>query len=198
VESRPTPNWDIYAAYTVSWLYGHGAEQLGQIAGYIGSSQFYNPREAMYFDGYLPEDHRHNLKFHASYTWKGLVVGALFNYISGSPLSKSFFNQTDGSFTNYRAPQGNDPGKGSTSLSTPNDPSQWSELRLPDQIQVDVRLGYDFHALIGQHLILMADLFNLFNLSAVDGLDTSNSSTFATVTSRQRPFRFEIGVRYVY
>jgi hypothetical protein len=44
----------------------------------------------------------------------------------------------------------------------------------------------------------MADIFNLFNLSAVEGLDTSNSSTFATVTARQRPFRFEIGVRYVY
>ncbi len=198
VESRPTPAWDFYAAYTLSWTYGHGAEQLGQIGGYIGSSAFYNPREAMFFDGYLPEDHRHNLKLRASYTWKGLVIGALFNYISGSPLSKGFFNQTDGGFTNYRSPQGTDPGKGSSALSTPNNPQQWSEFRLPDLVNIDLRIGYDFHEFIHQHVILMADFFNLLNLSGVTGIDTSNSSTFSTVQARQNPLRFEVGVRYVY
>jgi len=198
IESRPTPNWDIYAAYTLSWTFGHGAEQLGQVGGYFGTSAFYNPRQAMFFDGFLPEDHRHNLKFRASYNWKGLNVGALFNYLSGAPLSKYFFNQNDGGYTNLRAPQGNDPGQGSNPLSTPNDPNKWSEFRLPDTLAVDLRLGYDFHQLIRQHIILMADFFNLFNLGGVTGLDTSDSSTFATVQGRQRPFRFEIGLRYVY
>jgi hypothetical protein len=197
VESKPTQNWDFYAAYTLSWLYGHGAEQLGQVGGYIGSSAFYNPRETMFFDGYLPEDTRHNLKVRASYTFHGLVIGGLFNYVSGTPISKQFFNTNDGGYTNLRAPQGNDPGKGA-GLSTPNDPGRWSEFRLPDTISLDLRMGYDFNALIHQHIILMADFFNLFNLSTPTSLDNTNSSTFATVTARQRPFRFELGLRYVY
>jgi hypothetical protein len=188
-ESRPTPNWDIYAAYTVSWTYGVGS---------VRNTPYYNPRQFMFYDGFLPEDHRHNLKLRASYTWNGLSVGALFNYLSGAPISKDFFNQTDGAYDDLRAPQGNDPGQGHQSLATANDPKKWAELRLPDQVSVDLRLGYDFHQLIKQHILLMLDFFNLFDLNGVTDVDTTNSSTYATVTGRQRPFRFEIGLRYTY
>ena len=96
-ESRPSRNLDLYAAYTLSWLYGPGAEELGQISGSeAGNSQYYNPRQAVFFDGFLPEDVRHALKLRASYTWGGLVVGAFMRYQSGSPLSKRFFSPYDG------------------------------------------------------------------------------------------------------
>jgi hypothetical protein len=198
VESRPTPNWDFYAAYTLAWLYGTAAEELGQVSGtVIGTSAFYNNRQKFLYDGFLPEDRRHALKFRASYNYHGLGIGALFFYFSGTPLSKAFFNQNDGTFSNKRAPQGLDPGAGSA-LSSPNDPTKWSEFRLPDQLEVDLRLAYDFNDLIHQHIILMADFFNLFNLSAPAFLDNTNTTTFASVQGRQAPFRFEVGLRYAY
>jgi hypothetical protein len=185
--------------YTASWLYGTGGEELGQIGGYFGSSPNYNPRQRQFFTGFLPEDRRHNLKLRASYNWRGVIIGALFNYMSGAPRSKYYFNQTDQGHTNLRSPQGTEPGfVASNPLSTPNDPGRWSEFRLPDVIQVDVRLGYDFHSLIKQHIILMLDFFNAFNLASANEVQTANIDSFGTVLGRQRPFRFQIGLRYVY
>jgi hypothetical protein len=192
VEARPTPNWDIFAAYTLSWLYGPGAEQLGNIGGVEpGFSPFYNPRQTMFYDGFLPEDHRHNLKIRLSYTWKGLTIGGLFTYLSGAPLSKSYFNPYDGSYTNHRAPQGNDP-------VTPNDYSKWSEFRMPDLVQLDTRISYDFSGLIKAHVIVLADFFNIWDLQSATALDNTDVATFATVQNRQKPFRFQLGLRYLY
>ncbi len=201
VESRPTDNWDFYAAYTLSWLYGTQADELGQISGItngVGVSAFYNPRQKMFYDGFLPEDRRHALRVRASYTTHGLQGGVLLFYWSGTPLSTAYYNQNDAQYSNRRGPQGNDPGKTTNPLGSPNDPSQWSEFRLPDQLEIDLRLAYDFHDLIKQHVMLMADFFNLFNLSTPLYLDNTNTTTFSTVQGRVSPFRFEVGLRYSY
>jgi hypothetical protein len=200
VEARPTPNWDFYAAYTLSWLYGTQSEELGQVtyttAGYTA---FYNPRQKAFYDGFLPEDRRHALKARVSYSFHGLTAGALFFYFSGNPLSRAYWNGYDGDYTNKRAPQGLDPGSTSGNpRATQNDPARWSEFRIPDQVQLDLRLAYDFHDLVRQHIILIADVFNVFNLAAPSFIDTTNSTSYATVQARQAPFRFEIGLRYVY
>jgi hypothetical protein len=192
IEAKPTPNWEIWAAYTLSWTYGPGNEQLGQINGSEpGNSAFYNPRQRIFYDGFLPDDHRHNLKLRLAYSWKGLTVGGLFSYISGAPLSKGYFNGFDGGYTNHRAPQGLDPG-------SPNNTGAWTELRLPDLVSVDARVSYDFHSLIKQHLIVIADLFNLFNLQNGTGIDNTDTATYGTVQGRQKPFRFQVGLRYLY
>jgi hypothetical protein len=193
-ESRPTPNLDIYAAYTLSWLYGPGNEQLGQIYNGGGArSPFYNPRTTQFFDGFLLDDVRHQLKIHGSYVWHGLNLGVNFAYNTGSPVSKRFYNRLDGDYTLLRAPQGTDPGTG-------NDAKNISEFRLPDLLQVDARIAYDFHELIkGQHhLTLIADLFNLFNLNGVTSISTRDVPTFAQVVNRQTPFKFQLGLRYQY
>ncbi len=31
VESRPTPNWDVYAGYTLSWLFGTATDEVGEL-----------------------------------------------------------------------------------------------------------------------------------------------------------------------
>jgi len=195
-ESRPSRNLDLYAAYTLSWLYGPGAEELGQISGSeAGSSQYYNPRQAVFFDGFLPEDVRHSLKLRASYSWHGLVLGAFLRYQSGSPLSKRFFNAFDGDFTLRRSPQGTDPGAGNSAAAI-------AEFRTPDTMEVDARAAYDFHELLTRdgrhHLMLIADLFNLFDLGNAVGVEVRDLPTFGTVTRRQQPFRFQIGLRYTY
>jgi hypothetical protein len=207
VESRPSPNWDIYAAYTLSWLYGPGAEELGQIGGSeVGNSGFYNPRQKQFYDGFLPEDTRHVLKLRASYVWHGLNLGATFNYMTGQPGTKTFFNQNDGGYTNRRSPSGTDPGATSSNArASLNDPTRWSEFRSPDVIQVNARLAYDFSELIKQHIILIFDFFNLFNLGAAQRpngngfpLQQENISSYGQVIGRQTPFQFQLGLRYLY
>jgi hypothetical protein len=192
-ESRPSPNLDIYVAYTLSWLYGPGAEELGLIGGgEAGNSQFYNPRQYQNFDGFLPEDVRHSLKIRASYNWKGLVMGAFLRYQTGSPLTKLYFNVFDGGYTLRRSSQGTDP-------SSPNDPQAVAEFRIPDRMEIDLRVAYDlFSVLHPHHLQIIADLFNLFDLGTATGVESRDLPTFGTVASRQAPFRFQLGLKYSY
>ncbi|HEX6839318.1 MAG TPA: hypothetical protein VF334_22225, partial [Polyangia bacterium] len=188
-EARPNDHFDFYAGYTLAWLYGPAAEELGQINGSeIGNSQYYNPRQAQFYDGYLPEDVRHNIKVRASYSWHGLTGGIFVNFLSGAPLSKKFFNPYDGNYTNLRSPQGTEPGAG-------NSPSAIAEFRLPDTLTVNARVQYDFSDLIKQHIIVIADAFNLFDLDAATSVESRVVPTFATVIKRQTPFRFQLGLR---
>ncbi|HEX9102929.1 MAG TPA: hypothetical protein VF997_12040, partial [Polyangia bacterium] len=163
--------------------------------GEAGSSPFYNPRQAVLYDGFLPEDVRHTLKLRASYDWRGLVVGAFVRYQSGAPLTKRFFDAGDGDFTLRRSPQGTEPGAGNSAAAI-------AAFRLPDTIEVDARVAYDFHALLTgdgrHHLQLIADLFNLFDLGGAVAIEARDLPTFGAVTRRQQPFRFQIGLRYTY
>lgn len=181
--ARPSPHLDFYAAYTLSWLYGPGGEELGEVSGSeAGHSPFYNPRQSIFFDGFLPEDVRHAFKLRASYDWRGLVVGAILRYQSGAPFARLFYSPYDGGYTLRRTPE--------------------DALRLPDTVEVDLRAAYDFHALLTRdgrhHLQLIADLFNLFDLGAPVAIEARDLPTFGTVTRRQEPFRFQIGLRYTY
>jgi Carboxypeptidase regulatory-like domain/TonB dependent receptor-like, beta-barrel/TonB-dependent Receptor Plug Domain len=191
IESRPTDNWDLYFAYTLSWLYGSAGEQFsGQVNGTNGP--FFNPRQTHLWDGFLPEDVRHILKLRVSYNWKGLNAGFFFTYQTGAPVSREYFQFTDGNYVNLRGPTGTDPG------GNPNNPRGFAELRLPDLMQLDLRASYDFHALIRQHIVLIVDFFNLFNLRATNGIENRDLPTFGQVTSRQQPFRFQLALRYMY
>jgi len=190
-EARPSDHWDIYLGYTLSWLYGTGAEQFsGQVNGTLGP--YYNPRQTIFYDGFLPEDVRHQLKLRVAYDTHGFNVGGFLEYTSGTIAgTKSFFNYIDGGTENYRSPQGTEPFK-------KNDPRGWSELRTPDLFILNVRVSYDFHELIKQHLILIADMFNLFNLRTPTSVVTANLPTYGSVGGRVTPFRFQLGLRYIY
>ncbi len=192
LESRPRQEWDFSVVYTLSWLYGPGAEQFAQVSGLQSLSQFYNRRLFGSFDGFLPEDHRHNLKIRASYTYKGLTIGAFMNYLSGAPLTKRFFNQNEGAFTNRRSPTGTEP-------SMPNDVAAISEFRLPATLTMDTRISYDLQSVLKKvHLTLIADVFNLFDLDSATNLQTRDLATFGQITSRQRPLRVQLGLRLQY
>jgi hypothetical protein len=192
-ESRPSPNWDIYVAYTLSWLYGSHADQFASQV-HDTPGVLYNPRQLPFYQGFLPEDVRHQLKLRVSYNYKGFNVGGFFQYVAGNPLSKKFFQYSpNGDYINLRSPFGTDPG------ATPNNPRNFSEFRTPDLISFDLRVSYDFHALIKQHLVLIADLFNVFNLRTPTGFNEADiAATYGTVTTRQGPFRFQLGLRYMY
>jgi hypothetical protein len=153
-----------------------------------------------FYDGFLPEDHRHNIKVRASYSFYGATAGFNFGWLSGGNETKTFYNQSDGGYTLHRSPLGTEP-------SAPNDVTQISEFRTPDLITLDTRFQYDFHALIRQHLSVIVDLFNILNLGqAVNTFGTGGPravqnediATFGTVNTRQTPFQLQLGLRYVY
>jgi hypothetical protein len=191
VESRPTPHWDLYAAYTLSWLYGPGADEVFTVS--LGGQPFYNPRQSHFYDGFLPEDQRHIFKAHGSYEWHGLIIGGSFQYASGVPLTKLYYNQSDGTYTNKRTPQGTDPGQ------AVNDPYGIAEFRMPDSYVLNVRIAYDAFELLHQHVMVMADLFNVFNTLTPTSLTTTDTALYAEANrGRLQPFHVQIGLRYTY
>ncbi len=191
VEGRPTQNWDFAGAYTLSWTYGPGTSVLGQNN---PRSQFDNPRQAKFYDGFLPEDLRHQIKARASYSFRGLTVGAFYSYLSGAPLTKTFFNATTASYINYRSPLGTEPGAG-------NDITQVSEFRLPDRSVLDMRVSYNIlPQMFRSRLILIADIFNVFNSRLPTDIVSADlaSGTFGQVAARQAPFRAQLAINYRY
>jgi len=192
IDGQPAPQWQFYAAYTLSFRYGPGNDELGQIG--LGS-QYANPRQAKFYDGYAFGDTRHQLKFQGSYTWGGLSVGPGFTFSTGTPVAKTYLTANNTTGTILRSPVGTTPGNG-------NDPQQVAEFRTPDQFIINARASYDFEQLLGQKIMVIADVFNLLNASTPTLVRNADAATvpnsFGTVAARQQPFRLQLGLRYQY
>jgi len=100
---------------------------------------------------YLPDDHRHQLKFQVVYSSLGLNLGWNPLHLSGAPLIRLYLTPID-SIGRYPW-QGVDPG------SDPNDGRKWTELGSRNYFNLDLRTQYDLHGLIGlgQRLSLITD-----------------------------------------
>lgn len=193
LESRPNEHWDVYVGYTLSWLFGTAADEVGtNTQSTIGSGNgFNNPRQTKYYSGYLPEDSRHNIKAHASYTLHGLSAGGTLNYASGSPLSKQYYNSFTGGYNNLRGPVGTDASPGS------NDPTAYSTFQTPDSLMINLRVSYDMSEILHQHLLFMVDIFNLFNFDTATTVETRDIATFGQATSgRLAPLHVQLAARY--
>lgn len=187
-EGHPTDNWYLQGAYTLSWTYGPGVTEFGQNQ---ANSPFYNPRQAKFYYGFQPSDQRHQLKLTASYSFHGLTLGAVFNYASGVPRTKLYFNAHDQAAQDYRSPQGTEPGAG-------NNVANISELRLPDIFTLDLRVAFDLHELTKQHIILIADVFNVTNYRPATTLNLVDPN-FGQVTARGiLPLRAQLALNYIY
>jgi hypothetical protein len=124
-----------------------------------------------------------------------VVLGGFFQYQSGSPTTKGFFNQELGDYSVRRSPSGTNPGSG-TGV---NDPTAISEFRVPDFVQLDVRLVVNLLPKAWrQELNLVVDIFNVFNLRNPTGIVADDIARFGQVSARQRPFRAQIGLRYAF
>ena len=194
LDGRPTPELEFYAAYTLSFRYGPGNEEMGQLA--TGISQFFNPRQNQFYTGFALGDTRHQLKFQGAYTWKGLSLGPSISFSTGTPLAKRY-QTSDTAVAGWilRSPVGTTPG-------TPNDPTQIAEFRLPDLLVVNARVSYDFYELTGQRFTLIADGFNLFNAGTANAVRRDDVLTvpnnFGQISSRIQPLRVQLGLRYQY
>lgn len=193
-EARPTQNLDFYGSYTLGWTWGPGYQENALFGtGFAG--QFYNPRQNQFYFGFSPtQDVRHQVKTQTVYQFHGFVVGATVNWRSGFALTRQYPVNSGFDVPRYRSPLGTDP-------SAPNSVNQWTELRLPDLFTVSLRIGYDFYELTRQHLLVDAQMTNLFNNFTPTGLqlvETAPPSGFGRVNARPAVFQTQLGIRYTY
>lgn len=192
---NPSPAWSLFVAYTLSFLDGTLDDQISILRN--------DPPRDLRLSGYLLDDHRHQVKANASYTFHGLTAGINLAYVTGAPTTRLFATTAFGLAGRYGW-RGMDPG------SDPNEVRKWTELRSSDVLDLSVRAQYDTYELIRQHLTLIVDLFNVLDLSSATRTNTTSASTYqpafearnsaayGAVTSRQVPFRVQFGLRYQY
>ena len=139
-------NWDLSASYTYSHAQGT-TESYFDI--YLN-----NPRQDKYMWGYMSFDRRHVFKLSGSYRVPfGLICGFWLSWATGQPYSTLYAGR-DGSFSNYRSGRYYDP-------SHPKNP-YWS--RVPDRLNVNVRLAWNLKELTGQGIEVYANVFNALHL----------------------------------
>jgi hypothetical protein len=180
-EGQPTPNIDLGASYTLSWT------TLRQTSD--------NPRLQQFYDsGFSGSDLRHYLRAYGSCTLaRDWVLGGYFQYQSGTPTTKSYYNAEDGDYSVVRSPPGTVPG-------TANDPNTVSQFRTQGFVQTDLRISYNVlpSRWQGQSLQLIVDVFNLFDTRQITGINDDDDPNFGKVATRTTPLRVQLGARYEY
>lgn len=184
---------EFFAGYTLSWLYGTTQDAFGQLYGNPDSSPRHNPRLEVYALGFLPEDARHQLRLRAAYEIYGVNLGFTLYYATGTPVTPRYKNPGDANnYSLLRAPIGLAPG------SDRNDPEQFAELRNPDRVVANARLSWNLKPLIKQRLVLIADVFNLFNLRTSLLTESRDIATYGQSVNRMLPLSVQLAARFVY
>jgi hypothetical protein len=189
-------NWQLMASYTYSRTEGTVSE--GYATSYLD-----NPRQAQFYEGFLPNDRQHLVKLTGWYSWrKILTVGGSLWVGTGAPYDRYFFNTFYGDYNDRRAPRGMNP----NDLSTPEDDT---ELRMPTQVSLDLKLTYRLthltKRLIGEahNLELIGEIFNAFNMRTATlyeqrDLKPGATTQWGDIINKQSPFRVRFGLRYRY
>jgi hypothetical protein len=165
---------------------------LSQLKGTEGSYGD-NPAQDVYLYGYLPDDHRHEMKALVQYSatsW--LSTGIRYEYRSGFPYNRYFRNGVTNSFEDYRAPLGINPG------TNVNDPSDDRELRLPDLQSFNVQVRFNLLPVIKHRLDVYVDVLNVLALRTTTSVTQNEGPTFGLPANRTGPMRIRLGLNYRY
>ncbi len=195
---QATPGkFDILASYTLSFA-------TGTVDDYF-SGLLLNPRYTKFYEGNVSDDRRHTFKASVAYrTSFGLDLGLRVQFYTGTPMWETFPNPTPGETQRViRSPRGtgypNDTTTGTPNL---NDPTQWSELRNPDQLTIDLQVRYN----VGQLFELKQTRIELIGLvvnalnsttptALTDAYTPGATNRFGTAVSRVAPLQGELIVR---
>ena len=150
-----------------------------------------NPARDIFLYGYLPDDHRHEIKLNLQFRFtKWLGSTFRYAYFSGSPYNRRFRNDLTGSFEDLRARVGVNPG---TNL---NDPADDRELRTPDVQNFNAQLAVNFQPLIGADLEAWVDILNVLALRTTTSVQQNEGTAFGQSTGWEGPMRLRLGARY--
>ncbi len=165
----------------------------GTVAGGTNNAWGDIPGRDVFLYGYLPDDHRHAIKAAIGYQatpW--LSFGSRTIYTSGFPYDRLFRNPETTTYDVYRAPRGINPG---TNI---NDPTDDRELRLPDQLEVNVQGRVNLMPLIGRALDFYVDVLNLLALRTANSVATNDRQDFGVQRGWMDPFRIRLGLNFRY
>jgi hypothetical protein len=172
-------------SYTLSSLYGTVFDGTSNPWGDI-------PPQDVYLYGPLADDHRHEVKWQATYAvtpW--LSTGMRYRYFSGTPYNRLFRSDVDNNFSRYLARTGSNPG---VDLNNPDDDR---ELRMPDMQDFNLQVRANLLPFTGQQIDFYVDILNVLGLRTVTGY-SQDDRNFGTITDRMDPFRIRLGVNYKY
>jgi hypothetical protein len=151
------------------------------------------PGRDVYLAGPLPDDHRHEVKANLVYSaTRWLSLGMMYNYYSGTPYNRLFYNDLSKSYTDYRAGLGTNPG------SNANDPSDDRPLRLPDIHDLSAQVRVNLLPLLGQRLEVYANVLNVLGLRTTTSVVQNDTPDFGSQSGRMAPFRLRLGLNYRY
>jgi hypothetical protein len=166
---------------------------VGTVAGGTGNAWGDIPGRDIYLDGYLPDDHRHEVKISMSVqATQWLSFGSRTTYTSGQPYDRLFRNDETGSYDVYRATRGINPG------ANVNDPADDRQLRLPDQLELNLQGRVNLLPLIGKRLELYVDVLNALALRTVTGVGSNDGTDFNVERAWMDPFRIRLGLNFRY
>jgi hypothetical protein len=147
----------------------------------------------IFLDGPLPDDHRHAIKGSLGYQatpW--LSFGSRTTYTSGFPYDRLFRNPETAAYDVYRATRGVNPG---TNI---NDPYDDRDLRLPDQLEVNVQTRINLLPFIGRQLDFYVDVLNMLALRTATSVATNDGQDFGVQRGWMDPFRIRLGLNFRY
>ena len=151
------------------------------------------PGRDVYLYGFLPDDHRHEVKLTMGYQatpW--LTFGTRSTYLSGMPYDHLYRNDETATYDSYRAARARDPG------TDVNDRADDRPLRLPDQLEINVQTRVNLLPLIGQRLDFYVDVLNVLALRTVTAVGTNDGQDFGIPRTWMDPLRIRLGVNYRY
>jgi hypothetical protein len=148
-------------------------------------------------NGYLwgpsPFDRRHEVRASAAYQWnRWFSSGVVYNFYSGSPYSRKYYNAETGRYEDYRAHVGDGPG------ANINDPYDDRAQRLPDIQKLNLQLRANLLPLTNINLDVFADVINVMALRTTTAVYVEDGPLFGQPSARLDPFRVRLGLRYRY
>jgi hypothetical protein len=150
------------------------------------------PPQDVYLYGPLADDHRHEVKWQATYAvtpW--LSTGLRYRYFSGTPYNRLFNETPDNKWDSYRARTGTNPG---VDLNNPDDDR---ELRMPDMQDFNMQIRANLMPFLGQAVDFYVDILNVLNLRTVTKYNNEDRA-FGQITGRMDPFRIRLGINVKY
>jgi hypothetical protein len=146
-----------------------------------------------YLYGPSPFDRRHEIRASAAYQWNRVFSsGIVYNFYSGAPYSRKFFNQDTGRYEDYRAGVGQSPG------ANINDPLDDRSQRLPDIQKLNFQLRANLLPVTHVNLDVFADVINVMALRTTTAVYAEDGPLFGQTSARLDPFRIRLGARYRY
>ena len=150
-------------------------------------------QDALYLNGVLDDDHRHEIKLVADWLiqpW--LSAGIRYNYYSGLPRKRLFYNSATGTYSILRAPNGIDPG------ADRNSPLDDFIIRTPDQQDFNLQVRMQLLPLIGHDLSFIVQVLNVLALRTPLTFNNNDGAAYGTVLTRMDPFRIRVGIDYAW